>query len=308
MIMQWGDKRYNSLNYFLKEKFKEKVFKVSLDAGFTCPNRDGKISKGGCIFCSQRGSGDFTGTSANLVRQFYEGIELVSRKWKCEKYIAYFQAFTNTYGEVSDLREKYYSVLNIQGVCGIAIATRPDCLNDEVLDLLHEISKITFLWVELGFQTSKSESAELINRGYENEVYLKATRDLSQRGIYAVTHVIFGLPGESKEDMLKTIDFVKNTDTWGIKFQLLHLIQDTPMMELYNDGRLRFLEQEEYIETVIDAIEILPEDMVIHRLTGDGPQNQLVGPLWSTDKIKVLNKLNNRFVERDTWQGKFYEA
>ena len=304
--MQWGDKRYNSLNYFLRQKFKEKVFKVSLDAGFTCPNRDGKISTGGCIFCSQRGSGDFTSNNESLVKQFYEGIELVKRKWKCEKYIAYFQAFTNTYGAVTELREKYYSVLKIQDVCGIAIATRPDCLDDEVLELLHEISKTTFLWVELGFQTSKPETVSLINRGYENDIYLKATENLRLRGIHVVTHVIFGLPGECKEDMLNTIEFVKNT-CWGIKFQLLHLIQGTQMMDLYNNGQLKFLEQEEYTETVIDAIEILPEDMVIHRLTGDGPQKLLVGPLWSTDKIKVLNKLNSRFTERNTWQGKYYK-
>ena len=305
MTMLWGDKRYNSINYFLKEKFGEKVFKISLDAGFTCPNRDGKISRGGCIFCSERGSGDFTGVSRDLVKQFNEGKEIMSKKWKTGKYIAYFQAYTNTYATIQELRERYYSVINLEGVCGIAIATRPDCLSNEVLELLQEISQKTYLWVELGFQTSNEETARLVNRGYKNDIYLSAIKNLNLRGIEVVTHVIFGLPGESIQDMLNTIDFVSGTRTWGIKFHLLHLMRNTKMVELYENGKLKFLEQEEYINLIVDSLERIPEDMVIHRLTGDSPRELLIGPIWSLKKWEVLNGIHKRLLERNTWQGKF---
>lgn len=304
MTMLWGDKRYNSINYFLKQKFGEKVFKISLDAGFTCPNRDGKISKGGCIFCNERGSGDFTGASKDLVKQFYEGKEIMSKKWKNDKYIAYFQAYTNTYAEVQELKEKYYSVLNLEGVCGIAIATRPDCLSNEVLELLYEISKKTYLWVELGFQTSNEKTAKLINRGYQNDVYLSAIKDLNLRGIEVVTHVIFGLPGEAVQDMLNTIDFVSATRTWGIKFHLLHLMKNTKMVELYEKGELKFLEQDEYIDLIVDSLERIPAQMVVHRLTGDSPRELLIGPIWSLKKWEILNGIDKRLLERNTWQGK----
>ncbi|SKA93205.1 hypothetical protein SAMN05443428_11367 [Caloramator quimbayensis] len=306
MAKKWGDKRYNSLNYFLREKFNEKVFKISLDAGFSCPNRDGKISKGGCIFCSERGSGDFTGKSSDIIEQFYEVKEMMNKKWKSGKYIAYFQAYTNTYAPIEVLREKYYSILNLKDVVGIAIATRPDCLSLEVLELLSEINKKTYLWVELGLQTISDETAKIINRGYSLETYIKAVNELKKRDIDVVTHVIFGLLGETKEDMLKTVEFVANTKTQGIKIHLLHLMKGTRLVDYYKEGKLKFLSFDEYVDLVVSSINILPENMVIHRLTGDSPRELLIGPMWSLKKWEVLNEIDRRLDEKDIWQGKNY--
>ncbi|MCX7903597.1 MAG: TIGR01212 family radical SAM protein [Caloramator sp.] len=303
----WGDKRYYSLNYFLRQKFGEKVFKISLDAGFTCPNRDGTAGYGGCIFCSARGSGDFAGTKENLVEQFHEVKEMMHKKWKEGKYIAYFQAYTNTYAPVEVLREKYEAVLNIDGVVGLAIATRPDCLPEDVLDLLDEINKKTYLWVELGLQTIHEDTAKLINRGYPLETYIKAVEELKKRNIDVVTHVILGLPGEDKKRILETVDFVAHTKTQGIKLHLLHLMKGTRLVELYKRGELRFLSMDEYVDLIVDCIERLPEDMVVHRLTGDSPRNLIIEPLWSLKKWEVLNAIDRRFEDRDTWQGKFFK-
>ncbi|EYE87657.1 iron-sulfur protein [Fervidicella metallireducens AeB] len=306
MRKTWGDKRYYSLNYFLREKFGEKIFKISLDAGFTCPNRDGKISKGGCIFCSERGSGDFAGTRKDIVEQFYEVKEIMNKKWKEGKYIGYFQAYTNTYAPADVLRERYNSILELDDVVGIAIATRPDCLDNEVFEVLEEINRKTYLWVELGLQTIHEKTAKIINRGYELDVYINAVKELKKRNIEVVTHVILGLPGETKEDMLKTVDFVANTETQGIKLHLLHLMEGTRMVELYNRGELKFLEMDEYVNLITESIQRLPENMVIHRLTGDSPRNLLIGPMWSLKKWEVLNAIDARLIEIDGWQGKNY--
>lgn len=307
MVVYWGEKRFNSLDYSLKEKFGEKVYKVAIDAGFTCPNRDGKISSEGCIFCSEKGSGDFAISGIDLVQQFHEGASLISRKCKSGRYIAYLQSFTNTYGNIDELRDKYYSLLNIGSVCGVAISTRPDCLDDDIIELLSEINKVKYLWVELGLQTSKETTAEIINRGYKNEVYLCAAEKLAANGIDAVAHVILGLPGESKADMLNTVDYAVNSKIKGIKFHLLHLIKGTRLEELYNNGALEFLEMDEYIDLIVDCIERIPKNIVIHRVTGDGPQKLLIGPLWSVRKKEVLNSISRRFTERDTWQGKLID-
>lgn len=304
MVKKWGDKAYNSLNFFLRQKFGEKVFKISLDAGFSCPNRVGEAGYGGCIFCSARGSGDFAGTCENLREQFFEVREMMNKKWKQGKYIGYFQAYTNTYAPVEELREKYYSILEIDDVVGLAIATRPDCLPEDVLDLLSEINKKTYLWVELGLQTIHENTAELINRGYRLETYINAVNKLKKRNIDVVTHVILGLPGENRRDMLETVDFIANTGTQGIKLHLLHLMKGTRMVKLYEEGRLNFLDQNEYVNLVVDAIERLPENMVIHRLTGDSPRSTLIGPMWSLKKWEVLNSIDDCFKYRDTWQGK----
>lgn len=302
----WDNKRYHTVNYFLRNKFGDKVFKVSLDAGFTCPNRDGSISTGGCIFCSPRGSGDFAGSSSDLVQQFEEVKEMMSKKWKGGKYIAYFQAYTNTYADVDVLREKYYSVLNLEGVVGIAIATRPDCLSIEILDLLEEISKEKYIWVELGLQTIHQSTAEIINRGYTLDTYIKAVQELKKRNIDVVTHVILGLPGESEEEMLQTVEFVANTGTQGIKLHLLHLVKDTRLVKLYEMGQLRIMDMDEYVELVVDCIEKIPEDMVIHRITGDGPRETLIEPKWSIKKWEVINSIEHQMMDRDSWQGKRY--
>jgi radical SAM protein (TIGR01212 family) len=304
VAIRWGEKRYYSLNYFLRNKFGTKVFKISLDAGFTCPNRDGTISRGGCIFCSARGSGDFAGCGSNLKEQFYQVKGVMNKKWREGKYIAYFQAYTNTYAPVEKLKEKYCSVLNLEGVVGIAIATRPDCLPDEVLDLLEELSRKTYVWVELGLQTIHEDTAKLINRGYDLDTYVSAVRKLKERHIDVVTHVILGLPGEDKERMLQTVDLVANTGTMGIKLHLLHLMKDTRLVGLYEQGKLSFLGMEEYIDLIEECIQRLPEDMVIHRLTGDSPRSTLIGPMWSLKKWEVLDEIDKRLENTDGYQGK----
>ncbi|MBC8061072.1 MAG: TIGR01212 family radical SAM protein [Clostridiaceae bacterium] len=304
MKKTWGDKSYYSLNYFLREKFGEKVFKISLDAGFSCPNRDGTISSGGCIFCSERGSGDFAGErSCDIKEQFTSIKEIMSKKWKSGKYIAYFQAYTNTYAPVEVLREKYMEAICQEGVVGIAIATRPDCLEPEVLELLEEISKKVYLWIELGLQTSKDETGVLINRGYELKVFEKALVELRSRNIDVVVHSILGLPGESKEDMLGTIKYLSNLDIQGLKMHLLHLMKDTPMEKLYGEGQLTFLEEEEYTDLICKAITMLPKNIVIHRLTGDAPRQALIGPLWSLKKWEILNSIDRKLKDGDLYQG-----
>lgn len=306
MTKLWDDKRYHTLNTFLRNKFGDKVFKISLDAGFTCPNRDGKVSVGGCVFCSSRGSGDFAGTAHNLAEQFYEVKSMMNKKWKSGKYIAYFQAYTNTYAAVETLRERYYSILNLEDVVGIAVATRPDCLPEDVLDLLEEINSKTYLWVELGLQTIHEKTAKLINRGYGLDAYIASVKELKRRGIEVVTHGILGLPGESKQEMLQTVDFIANTGTQGIKLHLLHLLKDTKLVEMHQRGELQLMSMEAYVELTVDCIERIPESMVIHRITGDGPRDSLIGPMWSLKKFEVINAIEHLMMDRDTWQGKKY--
>ena len=301
----WNGKRYNSLNYFLRDKFGEKVFKISLDGGFSCPNRDGKISSGGCIFCSERGSGDYAGNrELSITKQFNDIKKIMSSKWKNGKYIAYFQAYTNTYAPIQELRVKYEEALDQDGVVAIAIATRPDCLCNDVLDLLQEINSKVYLWIELGLQTSNDEIANRINRGYKLETFEYAMKRLQERNIDVVVHDILGLPGESKEDMLKTIDYIAHSGAKGIKFHLLHLMKQTPMVKVYEKGELKFLSQEDYIELITKGISILPRDMVVHRLTGDAPRELLIGPMWSLKKWEVLNSIDKALEDNDLWQGK----
>ena len=286
MTKNWNGKRYHNLNYFLREKFGEKVFKISLDAGFSCPNRDGTISKGGCVFCSERGSGDFAGDRCFSISKQFEDIKIMmNKKWKDGKYIAYFQAYTNTYASVDILREKYEEAINQQDVVALAIATRPDCLGEDVLDLIEEYSSKVYTWVELGLQTSKDKTAKLINRGYELSVFEESIRNLRKRNIDVVTHIIFGLPGENKKDMINTINYVAHSDVQGVKIHLLHLMKNTPLEKFYKSGNLKLMDMEEYIDLICEAITLLPEDMVIHRLTGDAPRDLLIGPMWSLKKM-----------------------
>lgn len=302
--MLWGDKRYYNLNYFLRQKFGCKVFKISLDAGFSCPNRDGTISKGGCIFCSERGSGDFAGNrSFSIEDQFVHIKEIMNKKWKEGKYIAYFQAYTNTYASIETLREKYGEAVNQDGVVALAIATRPDCLGEDVLNLLEEFNKKVYTWVELGLQTSNEETAQKINRGYRLQVFEKAVKDLRSRNIDVVAHVIFGLPGETKEDMLDTVRYVTSKDIQGVKFHLLHLMQNTPLVKFYDSGELKFMTQNEYIDIICSAIAMTPSNIVIHRLTGDSPRNLLIGPQWSLKKWEILNSIDLELKERNLYQG-----
>ena len=232
---------------------------------------------------------------------------MMSKKWKSEKYIAYFQAYTNTYESVDVLREKYEEAVSQEGTVALAIATRPDCLSPEVLNLIEEYAHRVYTWVELGLQTCNDESAKIINRGYKLLRFEEALSELNKRNIDVVVHTIFGLPGESLEDMLKTIDYVAHKDIKGIKMHLLHLMEDTPMVELYKQEKLKFLKQDEYIDIICTAITMLPPDMVIHRLTGDAPRDLLIGPMWSLKKWEVLNGIDNRLAQLDLYQGSEFE-
>jgi len=301
----WNDKRYHSLNYFLREKFGDKVSKIALDGGFSCPNRDGTISNLGCLFCSERGSGDFAGNRIFSITKQFEDIKLMMRKkWKTEKYIAYFQAYTNTYATIDILREKYEEAVLQGGVVALAIATRPDCLDKAVLDLIEEYSHRVYTWVELGLQTRNDESAKIINRGYKLSRFEEALSELNKRNIDVVVHTIFGLPGESTEEMLKTIDYVAHKNIKGIKMHLLYLLENTPMVDLFEQGKLKFMEQAEYIDVICRSITMLPPEMVIHRLTGDSPRDLLIGPMWSLKKWEVLNAIDDKLKQLDLYQGK----
>ncbi len=284
--------KYTTLNSYLKERFGCKVYKLSLDGGFTCPNRDGTLDSRGCIFCSKGGSGDFAQSrSLSITEQLENAKALVSKKVKDGKYIAYFQAFTNTYAPVEELKSKYYEALNHPDIVALSIATRPDCLGEEVLLLLDEINKIKPVFVELGLQSIHKNTAEYIRRGYSLETYDEAVERLHKINVNVVTHLIIGLPGETAEDMLESVKYVcKVTD--GIKLQLLHILDGTDLAEEYKQGKIKTLTLEEYTEIIRKCVEIIPENVVVHRLTGDGAKRDLIAPLWSADKKKVLNTIN----------------
>lgn len=303
----WNDKRFHTWNYEMREQFGEKVFKVTLDAGFTCPNRDNTIAKGGCTFCSARGSGDFAGSRRDdLVTQFNKIRDRQHLKWPEAKYIGYFQAYTNTYAPVETLREYYEVILEQPGVVGLSIATRPDCLPDDVVDYLAELNERTYLWVEMGLQTVHESTSLLINRAHDTACYLDAVRRLRERGIRVCAHIIYGLPQETHEMMLETGRAVAKMGVQGIKIHLLHLMRKTPMVRQYEAGLLRFLERDEYIKLVVDTLELLPPEMIVHRLTGDAPRDLLIGPLWSMNKWDVLNGIDKELKGRGTWQGKLW--
>jgi radical SAM protein (TIGR01212 family) len=303
----WGDKRFNSLSYQLKNIFGEKIMKVSLDAGFTCPNRDGTLSNSGCIFCNETGSGDFAGTRGkDINQQIEEQIDLLKNKFPDGKYIAYFQNFTNTYGEVDYLRKIFTEALAHPKIIGLAIATRPDCLGNDVLELLEELNKRTFLWLELGLQTTNDETAAFINRGYPLKTFDESVKNLNSLGIKTVAHLIVGLPGESIDDMLESVKHISDIGVWGVKFHLLHIIKDTSLYEYYQNSPFKLPEMDEYVDIVVNLISYLNPEVVIHRLTGDGNRSTLFAPLWSLNKKTVLNKINRELKLRDIVQGKNY--
>lgn len=283
---------YTTLNSYLKDRFGQKVYKIAINAGFTCPNRDGTIGTGGCIFCSKGGSGDFAESpTLSITEQIEKGKSRISGKIKNGKYIAYFQAFTNTYAPVERLRTIYTVAVNHPDIVALSIATRPDCISDDALMLLDEINQVKPIFVELGLQTSNESSARYIRRGYTNDVYDTAVSKLHSIGINVVTHIILGLPGESKQDMLKSVEYAcKLTD--GIKLQLLHVIDGTDLAEEYRQGKFNVLSLEEYTQIIVDCVRIIPKNVVIHRLTGDGAKKDLIAPLWSADKKTVLNTIN----------------
>ncbi|CAN2247342.1 TIGR01212 family radical SAM protein [Bacillus inaquosorum] len=302
------EKRYHTLNYHLRDHFGHKVFKVALDGGFDCPNRDGTVAHGGCTFCSAAGSGDFAGNRADdLITQFHDIKNRMHEKWKDGKYIAYFQAFTNTHAPVEVLREKFESVLALDDVVGISIATRPDCLPDDVVDYLAELNERTYLWVELGLQTVHERTALLINRAHDFNCYVEGVNKLRKHGIRVCSHIINGLPLEDRDMMMETAKAVADLDVQGIKIHLLHLLKGTPMVKQYEKGKLEFLSQEEYVQLVCDQLEIIPPEMIVHRITGDGPIELMIGPMWSVNKWEVLGAINKELENRGSYQGKFFQ-
>lgn len=289
---------YLSFNKYLKDKFGQKVYKISLDGGFTCPNRDGKIDTRGCIFCSKGGSGDFAqNRNLSITEQIESGKKIVEKKIKSGKYIAYFQAFTNTYAPVEILRAKYSEAINHPDIVALSIATRPDCLGNDVIELLDEMNKIKPVFVELGLQTIHSDSAKYIRRGYSLEVYNEAVKKLKNIGVNIVVHIILGLPNESEEDMLESVKYVCQSQIDGIKLQLLHIIAGTDLAKDYEKGLFKTLEFDEYVELIAKCVAIIPKNIVIHRLTGDGAKKDLIAPLWSADKKRVLNAINKALRE-----------
>lgn len=285
--------QYYSLNKYLRDTFGDKIYKLSLNAGFTCPNRDGKLGTKGCIFCSAGGSGDFAESSSlSITQQIERAKERVAKKIKSGKYIAYFQAYTNTYAPVEILKSKYMEAVNHKDIVALSVATRPDCLGDDVLKLLDEINKIKPVLVELGLQTIHERTARYIRRGYTLDVYDKAVSDLKKIGVNTVVHLILGLPGETKQDMLDSVKYVCESGIDGIKLQLLHVLKNTDLEKDYAQGKFKTLEMDEYLDILKSCVDIIPDNIVIHRLTGDGAKKDLISPLWSADKKKVLNAIN----------------
>lgn len=301
----WNDKRYHTFDYEMKKIFGEKAIKLSIDGGFTCPNRDGTIGLEGCIFCSERGSGDFTSHwSKSITQQINEQKEFMSRKWKSNTYIAYFQNYTNTYDTVENLRKKYYEALSCKHIKSLAIATRPDCINDEILGLLEEINKKTTLWIELGLQTTNDKSANFLRRGYNTEQFEKCFKLLKDKNIPTVVHLIFGIPGESKKDMLNSVKYISHLNPWGVKIHMLHVLKNTVLASFYEDNQFKLLSSEEYVELVCDSLELFSPDTVIHRLTGDGKKSDLIEPRWTLNKLKILSDIDKELKLRDSFQGK----
>lgn len=289
--------KYTTLNSYLKEKFGCKVYKISLDCGFTCPNRDGTLGYGGCIFCSEGGSGDFAESrTLGVTEQIESGKEKVKNKIKSGKYIAYFQAFTNTYADVNTLEKIFSEAINHPDIVALSIATRPDCLEQKKVELLSRLNKIKPIFVELGLQTVNEKTAKYIRRGYTLDVYDDAVKRLHEQGINVVTHIIIGLPYETKEDMLSSVKYVCNV-TDGIKLQLLHILKGTDLAKDYFEHKFEVLSLEEYTDIIAECVKIIPKNVVIHRLTGDGAKKDLIAPLWSADKKKVLNTINKRLSE-----------
>ena len=300
-------KRFYSVSDFYKNKFGCKVYKISLDAGCTCPNRDGTKSFGGCIFCSGAGSGDFAADkNLSISEQIVQAKQRVLSKNKDGKFIAYFQNFSNTYGNAKELAKKYNEAISQSDVVGISVATRPDCLSDEILCVISELVNKTFVSIELGFQTSKSESVDYIRRFFSNEEYLLAVKKIKSISpeIHIVTHLIFGLPNETEQDMLNSVRFVVNAKSDGIKIALLHVLEGTDLAIDYKNGNFACLEMDEYFKILGNALKIIPSDVVIHRLTGDGPKKILIAPLWTAQKKVVYNAMNKYFDNIELFQGR----
>lgn len=304
----WNGKPYHSFDYMLKERFGEKIYKVALDAGMTCPNRDGTLGSRGCIFCSAGGSGDFAGSRQDsITQQIEKQAASIRQKRGAAKFIAYFQAYTNTYAPVDYLRKIYTEAISHPDIVAISIGTRPDCLDEDVLQLLDELNRKKPVWVELGLQTIHETTAQYIRRGYPLSCFEQAVSELRKRNLDVIVHTILGLPGENKNDILSTIEYLNHQDIQGIKLQLLHVLKGTDLAEDYLAGKFQVYSMEEYLELVINCLEHLNPEIVIHRLTGDGPKDLLIAPLWSSAKRTVLNTLHRECKLRHAFQGKQYK-
>ena len=304
-MMKWGEKPYHSLDYMLRERFGEKVYKVTLNGGMSCPNRDGKLGTRGCIFCSAGGSGDFAADSSlSITEQIDRQISILSAKRPIHKYIAYFQAFTNTYAPVEYLEKIFTEALAHPGIVALSIGTRPDCLGEDVTALLSRLNRQKPVWVELGLQTIHEKTAVYIRRGYPLSCFEDAVRRLRREDIEVIVHTILGLPGESPQDILNTMEYLNHQDIQGIKLQLLHVLRGTDLASDYEKGLFSTYERDEYISLVISCLEHLRPDMVIHRITGDGPKDLLIAPLWASRKREVLNLLHHQMKENHNYQGR----
>ena len=302
MAVYWDEKRYHSLNYHLRKTYGEKLYKISLDGGMTCPNRDGTLGTRGCIFCSKGGSGDFAASKTlSITEQIETGKQQAARKYTGNSYIAYFQAYTNTYAPAAYLRQIFTEAIQNPN---IRIATRPDCLGPDVISLLKELAAIKPIWVELGLQTIHEDTARFIRRGYDLPVFERAIHDLRNAGITVIVHTILGLPGESRKQMLQTVNYLNTQDIQGIKFQLLHILKDTDLADYYERHPFPLLDMEAYFSILAEQLTHLRPDIVVHRLTGDGPKQLLIAPLWTGNKRQVLNQMQAYFKRHDIWQGK----
>ena len=299
------NKRYHTLNYFYHHTVHSKVFKISLNGGFSCPNLDGTKGYGGCIYCSKSGSGDFAGNQFEPIQiQFQKGLEMMRKKWPDGKLIAYFQARTNTYAPVQELKKKFEPVLTMPNVIGLSIATRPDAISDECLDYLEDLNKRTYLMVELGLQTIHETTSKIINRCHTTKEFDDMVKKLRARHIPVIVHIINGLPYETKEMMLETVKHINQLDIQGIKIHMLHIVKDTPLANLYQKKPFHVLTKEEYIDIVIDELELLRPEIVIHRITGDPVKEDLITPTWLLKKFCVLNDIDKEMVKRNSYQGK----
>ena len=306
-MKQWGEKRYYSLDYYIKQNFGEKLYKLSLDGGMSCPNRDGTLGRGGCIFCSAGGSGDFASDrNLSIPEQIQNAKELVSKKHSGSSYIAYFQAYTNTYAPTSYLEHIFTEAIQEPDIKVLSIATRPDCLSQETLELLERLNQQKPVWVELGLQTIHKASSDFIRRGYDLDVFEKAVYDLKGRGISVIVHTILYLPNETTDMMLQTISYLNKLPIYGIKLQLLHILKGTDLADYYMSNPFHLPDLEEYLETLGTMISHLRPDIVVHRITGDGPKSLLIAPLWTGNKRHVLNSIQKYFKNSDICQGKEY--
>lgn len=299
------EKRYNTVNEYYRSKFNSKVFKVSLNGNFTCPNRDGTLSKKGCIFCSESGSGDFAGNPKDSLQKQFDSVkEVMQKKWSDGKFISYFQANTNTYGPIDKIKALFEAALTLdKDIVGLSIATRPDCLSKEILDYLEDLNKRTYLSVELGLQSIHEKSLKFINRGHDLNCFIEGVKELRKRNINVIVHIINGLPNESKADMLETVKLLNKLDIQGIKIHMLFIQKKTELAQFYKNNPFDLLTLEEYVDICVNQIELLNDNIIIHRLTGDAPRDELIAPLWSLKKFVVTNEIDKLLRSKNSYQG-----